>query len=578
MSFQIHVAILVALCSLQIVSAEYRFKVRGPPTPPRPPPVPQYAKKWQHQHQHPSRSQPNRHRPIPVHMPPSYKIPMGIPQGPRPVAQPVRNFWKNTQSKTNFRVQPSEKPFLSSPAVKAQEFDYHLQTNNIPTHAIPIKQVGEKGPIHTIPAPNLSLADKPIVVEEVRSEKQHQQFHTASLQQNRPEFQQKQQQQQQQHLHQYQVTESNEPNAGKLYGGLDGYYTVNQDLSGLQAQTSVHKAEAAAMLNLNLPQGSNFNQEGVYKGQQIPEQQIPGNDAYQFLNVYTQPHQQILDSLKLTDMQQLQLQQHYLQQHQQEQKLQLQQQPLSTYKTPGNPEVSDKQEQEFYEQIQQLRQESQNIQPEYHSFNYEEQHQKNKQTQDVSSLVTADYSLEPAADSSEIVHATLARNPNEALAQAQYIQQYFDTRTDSTSDNIVEPDVKTKQTQESDSDQTQSDIITSAFFATLPSRQAAEALASLQAAGKINSKNRNQQDVSNDQQQPSTHIYIQESNSSVNGEKKTENLPDYSENFDTEYASENSKETQFENHTQENNEQGQEQSQNENVSVSFGNRIKAKRS
>lgn len=571
MLFQIYVAILVTICSLKVVSGEYRFKVRGPPTPPRPPPVPQYAKKWLHQHQHPSRSQPTRHRPIPVHMPPSYKIPMGMPQGPRPVAQPVRNFWKNTQSKTNFRVQPSEKPFLSSPAVKAQEFDYHLQTNNIPTHAIPIKQVGEKGPIHTIPAPNLSLADKPIVVEEVRSEKQHQQFHTASLPQNRPEFQQQQ-------LHQYQVTESSEPNLGKLYGGLDGFYTVNQDLSGLQAQTSVHKAEAAAMLNLNLPQGSNFNQPGIFKGQPIPEQQLSGNDAYQLLNVYPQSHQQILDSFKLTELQQLQLQQHYLQQQQQqEQKLQLQQ-PISTYKTPlGNSQLSDKQEQEFYEQLQQIRQETQNTQPEYHSFNYEEQHQKNKQTQDVSSLVTADYSLEPAADSSEIVHSTVARNPNEALAQAQYIQQYFDTRTDSSSDNNVEPDVKTKQTQESDVDQTQSDIITSAFYATLPSRQAAEALASLQAAGKINSKNRNQQ-VVNNEQQPSTHIYIQESNSSENGDKKVENSADYSENFDKDYAQDNSKEQQFESYTQENNEQEQNPSQNENVSVSFGSRIKAKRS
>lgn len=164
--FQIGAILFIAVCCLKIVSAEYnRYKLRGPPAPPRPPPVPQYAKKRIHP---PSRGPPPiRSRPIPVHMPPAYKIPMGVPQGPRPVAPPVRNFWKNTQTKIgNFR---EKKPFVSSPTVNnVQEFDYQLQTNNIPVS--PIKQVGEKGPIHTIPAPNLSLADKPIVVEEVCNE------------------------------------------------------------------------------------------------------------------------------------------------------------------------------------------------------------------------------------------------------------------------------------------------------------------------------------------------------------------------------------------------------------------------
>lgn len=393
-------------------------------------------------------------------MPHSHKIPIGLPSGPRPVAHPVRNFWKNSQI-NSFRV-PQEKPFLSSPqinAIKTKELDYHIQTNAIPTHTNPIKQVGEKGPIHTIPAPNLSLADKPAIIEEVRKEIPKQQSYT-------PLFQTQN--------HQYQVTESSEPSYHSHLKQFKLQQPFYQDISGLEAQTSAHKAEQAAVqhqqhnFDLKTP---TLNFEQQFQLQQSPEVQIPPHELYELLQQNQQS--QILDNFKFPVAQQPQFQQQFLQQQ------------IPDYQVLLNTQQGEKTEIGFYDQQQQQ------VQPEYHSFNYEEQHQKNAGVS-----VGANYNLEPAADSSELVHTAVVRNPNDQTAQAQYVQQYFDTREESGSDNYVEPDAKNSQDQqntENSVDAVQSDVISSAFYSTLPNRQAAEALASLQAAGKINSKTKNQQ-------------------------------------------------------------------------------------
>lgn len=396
-------------------------------------------------------------------MPHSHKIPIGLSSAPRPVAPPVRNFWKNSQI-NSFRA-PQEKPFLSSPSIntiKTKELDYHIQTNAIPTHTNPIKQVGEKGPIHTIPAPNLSLADKPAVLEEVRKDFPKQHLYTPLLQTQN---------------HQYQVTESSEPsyhNSLKQFKLQQPFY---QDISGLEAQTSAHKAEKAAVqqqhnFELNTPalnfeqqfqlqQNDLFKNQGVHQGQ-VSEVQIPPHEFYELLHQNQQP--QILDNFKFP---QQQFQQQFLQQ------------PIPDYQVLLNTQQGEKPEAGIYDQLRQ------GVEPEFHSFNYEEQHQKNAGVS-----VGADYNLEPAADSSEQVHTAVARNP-----EAQYVQQYFDTRDEGGSDNYVESDANSqdKHKAENSVDETQGDVITSAFYSTLPNRQAAEALASLQAAGKLNSKTKNQQ-------------------------------------------------------------------------------------
>lgn len=374
--------------------------------------------------------------------------------------------------------------------------DYHIHTNAIPTHTNPIKQVGEKGPIHTIPAPNLSLADKPAVLEEIRNDIPKQ-LYTPILQTPN---------------HQYQVTESSEPlyhNQFKQFKLQQPFY---QDISGLEAQTSAHKAEQAAMQhaqNFDLKNPAhNFEQFPLQQNEQISEAQISPHELYELLQ-QNQQQQQLLESYKVPIIQQPQFQQQ------------------QDYQVLINAQQGDTSKASFYDQLQQQ------TQPEYHSFNYEEQHHKNAGVS-----VGADYNLEPAADSSELIHTAVARNPNDQTAQTQYSQQYFEIKDESGTDNYVESDAKNSQDQQNTEnavDASQSDVVTSAFYSTLPNRQAAEALASLQAAGKVNSKTKNHQQVEAHQRTPLT-IYIpdgeQSKNDNNNGQKdnsaeKQENQSSY---------------------------------------------------
>lgn len=170
------------LCVTAVLGDYPRYKYRGPPVP-KPPPR-HFVKKWQPPMRPPLR------RPIPGPMQ-MHKMPQQMSNKPLPAPVPapsinrpvalsaplqvqVRPYWKATLPTTrNLPSYPTSAPvlpkkaFQSSPAILAQEYDFHIQSNNIPTPIKTIKQVGEKGPIHTIPAPNLSLADKPLVVKEV---------------------------------------------------------------------------------------------------------------------------------------------------------------------------------------------------------------------------------------------------------------------------------------------------------------------------------------------------------------------------------------------------------------------------
>lgn len=463
---QVSFALLLLAVCIQWVSSEYRYKIRGPPQPPRPPPIPQYVKKWQNGPRGPP---PSRQRPIPVHMPHSHKIPLGLPGASRPIALPVRNFWKNSQI-NNYRI-PQEKPFHSSPqigTIKTKELDFHVHSNAIPTHTNPIKQVGEKGPIHTIPAPNLSLADKPAILDEIRKDIPQQ--HYAPILQN----------------HQYQVTESSEPSYHNQFKHFKLQQPFYQDISGLEAQTSAHKAEQAAVqhtpsFDLKTPTLNLEQQFQLQQNDQGTDPQLSPHELYELIQQNQQP--QLLESFKIPVIQQ---QPDY-------------QALLNAQDTRGK--VS------YYDQLPQ-----QQVQPEYHSFNYDEQRHKNSGVS-----VGAEYNLEPAADSSELVHTAVARNPNDQTAQAQFIQQYFDVKEESGTDNYVETDQKNTENKV---DAGQSDVITSAFYSTLPNRQAAEALASLQAAGKINNKTKNQK-VEAHQRTPLT-IYIPD-NENNNDSKRHQN-------------------------------------------------------
>ncbi|XP_060526753.1 uncharacterized protein LOC132702241 [Cylas formicarius] len=214
--------ILLSSCAL-VVNSEYpRFKRRGPQPPPPPPRPPPYTKKWQKppgQFQRPSNgrgrppaippkimqqafkippiTKPHQHQPFPKHHQKRPAAPAAFWQRPHHFDQINNNNVQFPKQEIVAHLAPHKQekaPFQSSPAIPvAVDYDYHVQTNNIPTHANPIKQIGEKGPIHTIPAPNLSMADAPKhAYQEIR--RPHQQHYGV--------------------VHQYQVTEPDEQIAG----------------------------------------------------------------------------------------------------------------------------------------------------------------------------------------------------------------------------------------------------------------------------------------------------------------------------------------------------------------------------
>lgn len=436
-------------------------------------------------------------------MPPTHKIPMGIPQAPpRSVSLPVRSFWKNTQS-NNIKIPqekpyipPHEKPFLAAPSISSQELDYHIQTNSIPTtHTNPIKQVGEKGPIHTIPAPNLSLKDKPIVVEEVKYQ------HKLPYNNIEP-------------THQYQVTELPEPlTKGKLYRGQQQLLQQQQILpQQLYQQQPIHQSlqqqqhqqlqqQQLQQQQLQQLQQEQFLQHGLQKQVEVlpqqvyyttdtinlpptlnlPTQKLPQGDIY----IGSQLNPELYKLIGTAYPQQPQIQ---VQETQQKFYQPKKQQQVPNYQALLAQQLFQP-EQPSFEQLKpddsdRSASEKISFEPEFHSFNYDEQaHQKIQKglsKEQLSSLVTAAYSLNSNTPSIS------SRNSLDPLAQAQLIQNYFDTRSD-VDKNDVEPDAKPSLDQKSESDKVKEELLSSSYFSSLPNKEAADRLAHLQAAGKVNS-------------------------------------------------------------------------------------------
>lgn len=440
------------LLRVKTTNGAYRRILRGPPQLPRSPPahVQHSLKKWNVNAQ---RQHIQRPRPIPLHMPAhNFKAPIGPPVSTR-YTTPLRkqHVWKSAQ----ILKLSTEKPFLSSPTVAMPEYEYHIQTNSIP-HPNTIQQNDEKGPIHTIPAPNLSLADKPNNVERVpvvhdtltdnllnRQIQQQQLLQQQQLQQQQFQHQLQQQQLQQQlqqslrqqqntvveiqKSKQYEVTEAS-PLKLPLYFAPDPTTNVRNSDFGDQ----VHNQPHAEFL--------------LAPSEQLLGNQLSPQELYKLLNSY--PQQQLLDTYPLSISQQPQLQQHI-----QQQKGANYQVVTSNIQLPHqdhNPVVSKKLP----------------VQPQFQLFNYNEQDHRNLVKNQISSRVGADYSVKPYED----------EDPADALAQAQYIQQYFDTHEENIANNNVEQ-------QESDAK-----VRESSFFSTLPNKEAAETLAQLQEAGELNSK------------------------------------------------------------------------------------------
>lgn len=449
---------------VKVTSAEYRRVIRGPPQPSRSQVLHhQYPlKKWNGNNQ---RLHAARPRPIPVHMPPKFKSPVGPPV-PGRFSVPLRaqHIWKNSQV---LKI-PTEKPFLSSAPINLPEYDYHIQTNNIPLSNT-IQQTDEKGPIHTIPAPNLSLIDKPDNIEELKSAQnlvqgsvliRNQILQQQHLQQQLQQQQLQQQLQQQQQAQQQQFQQEQLKQATQYQQSLRQQQVHNNDVDIQQLQ-QYEVTESPSNIKIPIlfapdptPTSSQTIKTSAFNNQRHPSASSPhaefligSNDhvlnspdeVYNLLNSY--PQQQLVDTYPLTISQQPQLQQH------------MQQQKGKTFSILASTVQSPQQDHVNFEN------KVSNSQLQY--FNYDEQDQGKLDR--VNSRVGTDYNVTPYVED----------NTKNALAQAQFIQYFFDTRDDNIANNRVEHEANIKERT---------------FFSTLPSKKAAETLASLQEAGELHNK------------------------------------------------------------------------------------------
>ncbi|XP_018330079.1 GATA zinc finger domain-containing protein 10-like [Agrilus planipennis] len=534
-----------------IASAEYRFKRRGPAPPQRPPPAPgppAYLKKWQLARPHRGVSRPPR--PIPVHNQPQNYGKVPLPIGPVKTNYQALNRIHQKPLKSLPR-KPTVKPFQSSRPLNFQpELDYHIQTNNIPNaipiqnkvadiaNQIPIKQLDEKGPIHTIPAPNLSR-DKPSYhSDDTFKERRHYQEH------HRPDVIQQQQQQQQQKFHQYQVTESSEQLSKynipqKTY--TESFQTINNFRNQYQQPQYVQPPPQYVATNTydNIP---------VEHTLALPSNNLPNNkEIQQYLNEFNNQQEQFVKTpiQNTKDLQQL------VASYQTHDHSQVHNQPSEEYKheyraqPPKNPqqpqphlqlnipdyETMLKQAQLFQSepaylsQVQQAIGQNANEQskPQLHTFNYEEQFSKNPNQYEGSSVKFPDFET----DTNTPTNAHSFRNNLNVNQQNAYLQHLLDspnTNNENTNGGNQKKRSDTSSSVASDRNDNDKEQISN-FYMTLPNKEAAEALASLQEAGKINSNlmHLKSQDIQSLQLRPKNPltIYVSDEDSSEMNEEET---------------------------------------------------------
>lgn len=416
----------------------------------------------------------------------SYKQPVIVPRPPRfpaPVIFPSA-IWKTP---ANVYRPPIDKPFFQQTTIsKPYEFVNDVPALSAPAIPNTIKQVGEKGPIHTIPAPNLSPADRPAFIKEEIPHKaaynfKEQEISVNSIQNfplaNIPQALPLIQQLPQQHVaaHQYQVNEYQEqqlPNERPAqFAGPQTYYApdpdpklnlnnFNADLAGLASNTNLFPQGGAT---LGTPQPAILAaQHNIVS----PPGLLSYQELQQILNSIPQQH--LVDSYGTPLVQQPQLQQHFMQQAN-----------LPVQQTLFQPEVLN-QIQDVPESIKN------NFKPQFHTFNYDEQSRQNAVPSEFAqSRVTGDYQIEQ--ETSENNPTISVQSPNEALAQTQYVQQYFANNDDNVNENVVEDETDKEATRILSQLASNGDVSPNMFYTSLPNRETAETLASLQAAGNVNS-------------------------------------------------------------------------------------------
>lgn len=513
----------------------------------------------------------------------SYKQPVIVPRPPRvpgPVIFPSA-IWKTP---ANIYRPPIDKPFLHQGLSKPYEFVNDAALNG-PVIPNTIKQIGEKGPIHTIPAPNLSPADKPAVIREeiphkaAYNFKEHeisansiQNLPISNLPQALPLVQQIPQQAVS--FHQYQVNEYQEqqvPNERPAqFATQQTYYAPDPDPKLSLNNFNADLSSLATNTNL-FPQGSTLGtpQPAILAAQHnivSPPGLLSYQELQQILNSIPQQH--LVDSYGTPLVQQPQLQQHFMQQ--------------ANLPLPQNQVFHP----EYVNQIQDVPDSvKNNFKPQFHTFNYEEQSRHKSVPNDFAqSRVTGDYQIEP--ETSENNPSVSVQTPNEALAQTQYVQQYFANTEENVNENVVEDESDKEATRILSQLASNGEVSPNMFYTSLPNREAAEALASLQAAGNVNSnlmKNLPQ----NDQPSNGMRIYVpdEEESEEMQTSGETEETKEEPKQgirvFETTYVKQDP-----ENHKSKDSMEYDDLSQSEETrtgkeeynikNFSFGSRIKAK--
>ncbi|XP_023289284.1 transcription factor SPT20 homolog [Orussus abietinus] len=522
------------VCLSALPGTEARYKLRRPPPPPA-----MFKKSWPISHRvsmgntmHINSFPPKRM----AHKPPNYRV-----RRP-PVFNVLPTSWKTQavhppmNNRAVLPKRPPVKEFHSMSNVPEYSPEYRPETAVLPpTHRGEMDE--DRGPIHTIPAPNLSPADKPYnLVESSGNESPGEQIPQRTLDYNSnapgtlatnfafgtagtsvsPQRTVTSPTPTQTH---YEVTETNEIGPKDYRTVQPTFFTpefhmsqlstiVNPDLQtnelymshppmpptgligsnmqfgqqNMPMQTNLHSS-----LHVGFP-GTGAGQVPLSIGHQIPDLHVghpasagPPLSATQLYDLLNSFPQQLTE--QYTAGQQPQLQQHLLQQQ------------LGQFfqQQPGGVTSFS--------------------QPQMHSFNYDEQANKEQRLQQqqlqqqqqqvllgqnyASGKVTADYNLEP--EPTDEVRSNVVRQ-NEVV---------FPDSADQLENNIEYDEASGQGGQSAYFGNIGKDGVAPQFYTTLPNREAAEKLAALAAAGNVNSQLigqlRKQQNQQSEESMPFNH-------------------------------------------------------------------------
>ncbi|KAG7190870.1 hypothetical protein KM043_006931 [Ampulex compressa] len=511
--------------------SEAGYKIRRPHMPPVPPPPIMFKRSWPIAHRvamgntiHISGSIPPKRI---SHKPPNYRI-----RRP-PVLNVLPTVWKNQApiraSLNNHAVLPVRQPVKEFHSInKLPEYspEYRPDSAVLPaTHRGGIDD--DKGPIHTIPAPNLSPADKPRSPEVNPAESVPHRQYPHEINWNDPNLQagtlvtnyglaaigtslapQRPVTSPTPTQHQYEVTEGNDVGQKAYHTVLPTFFPPELDVTRLSTLvnpelqsnevylnhpsslntgligTNVQLGQANAPMQTNLHSSLHVGFPGTAGqtpyaiNQQIPDFHIghpapagPPLSATQLYDLLTSFPQKVTE--QYTAGQQPQLQQHMLQQQ------------LGQYFQPAGVTSFS--------------------QPQMHSFNYDEQankelqqqqqqqqhqlQQQQQQQQQQQFLLDQNYALGKVAQDYNIAADAPVdsiqddnSNPNEDYA-------YTADGAEQAENNIDYEETNLQRGQSTYFNKVVNDgAVSTQFYTTLPNREAAEKLAALAAAGNVNSQ------------------------------------------------------------------------------------------